>query len=247
MHVLAIANHKGGVGKSTVTVNLAAALAERGRRVLVIDTDAQGTATAWLRHAPAPGLYQTFAEGAPLEPVETGIANVWLVPAAAEMREDALRVGMFAALRRAVRRLDAWSHVLIDCPPRYGLVSLAALVASSEVLVPTEASVMTLAGLASVVQAIDEAASAVDGQSPRLVGVLVNRADLRQVNARQAVAVVREHYGPLAFATVIRDTVRLRDAGALAMSILELDPNGPGATDFRALAAELEERLARGH
>lgn len=246
-HVLAVANHKGGVGKSTVAVNLAAALAERGARVLVVDTDCQGTATAWLRGSPGEGLAHVFREGGELAPwiVETGVPGVELVPAAPDLREAGLPLAAFAALRRALRRLDGpWAFVLVDTPPHYGLVSLAALVASQAVLVPTEASVMTLAGLASVTRAIAEAAGTVDGDPrPELVGVLVNRADLRQVNARQAVAAVRSTFGPLACDTVIRDTVRLRDAAALAVSILELEPSGNGAQDFRALAVELEGRL----
>ncbi len=249
-HVLAVANHKGGVGKSTVTVNLAAALAERRRRVLVLDTDAQGTATAWLQGTPSEGMAHVFREGGELRPwiVPSGIAGVDLVPASPDLRDAGLPLTAFATLRRALRRLDGpWAYVLVDCPPHYGLVSLAALVASGAVLVPVEASVMTLAGLASMVRAVDEAAAAVEGDPrPELVGVLVNRADLRQVNARQAVAAVRTAFGALACSTVIRDTVRLRDAAALGVSILELEPNGNGAQDFRALAKELEGRLRHG-
>jgi chromosome partitioning protein len=247
-YVLAIANHKGGVGKSTVAVNLAAALAERGERVLVVDTDAQGTATAWLRGAPSDGLARVFRDGADLVAEASSVAGVALVASPADLRESALPLTAFAMLRRALGRLRGpWSRVLIDTPPHYGLVSLAALVASDGVLVPTEASVMTLRGLASVTRAVEEAAGAVESDPrPALVGVVVNRADLRQVNARQAVAAVRDAYGSLAWHTVVRDTVRLRDAAALAVPITELDPNSGGAEDFRALAAELERRIGDG-
>lgn len=249
-YTLAVANHKGGVGKSTVVVNLAAALAERGRRVLVIDTDAQGSATAWLRGELNDGLARVFRDGADLAPLVGGssVPGVELVAAAPGLRETGLPLTAFAALRRALRHLEGpWTHVVIDTPPHYGLVSLAALVAARGVLVPVEASVMTLAGLASVTRAIDEAASTVDADPrPRLLAVLVNRADLRQVNARQAVAAVRGAFGELTCETVIRDTVRLRDAAALAVSVLELEPSGNGAQDFRALATEIEGRIGDG-
>lgn len=247
-HVLAIANRKGGTGKSTVAVNLAAALAERGRRVLVIDLDPQGTATAWLRGEPGPHLARVFDDAADPVTVGTSVPGVDLVAASPNLRETGLPITAFAALRRALRRLDGpWAYVLVDTPPHYGLVSLAGLAAAGGVLVPVEASVMTLAGLAAVTRAISEAASAVDGPPrPELVGVIVNRADLRQVNARQAVAAVRQAFGARAFDTVIRDTVRLRDAAALAVPIMELEPNGNGAQDFRALAVELEGRVHRG-
>lgn len=118
-HVLAIANHKGGTGKSTVTVNLSAALAERGRRVLVIDLDAQGTATAWLRGSPGPGLELVFRDGADLAPMvgPSSVQGVELVSAAPDLREQGLPLTAFVNLRRALRRLDGpWAYVLVDTP-----------------------------------------------------------------------------------------------------------------------------------
>lgn len=247
--VVAVANMKGGSGKSTTAVNLAAVLAERGERVLVVDLDAQGTAGRWLGVADeGDGLLELYTQGGELstlaKPART--AGIDVVASSARFIEAALVPHRLAvlALRRAVAELGGpWAWVLIDTPPALGTVSLSGLVAAGEILVTVEASLIALAGLAAVTDAIAEARAAVD-PAPRLVGVLVCRADLRQRNAREVVAAVRQVFGELALDTVITDRVALRDAVGLGLPITEYDPHGPAADDYRKLAAELIDRGA---
>lgn len=215
--VVAIVQHKGGSGKTTTVVNLAAALAESGARVLLIDLDAQGTATAWAGLEPSGELAAVYLEGATLA---------------------------VTALRQAVAALPSrWDWVILDTPPAAGIVALSTMLAAAWAVVPVEASSVALAGVPSVLAALEDARAAVaPSPGPRLAGVLLTRHDSRTRAAAAVSDALRDALGADMFTATIRETVRHREAAALGLSILAHDPTGAGSADYRAAARELTER-----
>lgn len=249
--VVAIVQHKGGSGKTTTAVNLAAALAECGERVLLVDADAQGTATEWAAAAPSAALAAVYLDGAPLADavVPSRWAGVDVAPSSPFLRDASLAARPLAVmmLRQAVAALPArWTWVVVDTPPAAGIVSLSAAMAAAWVVVPCEASSVALAGVRSVLDTLEDARGALAPASgPRLAGILITRHDARTRAAAAVARVLRAELAADVFASTIRETVRHREAAALGRTILEHDPNGAGAVDYRAAAAELIERTNR--
>lgn len=249
LRFIAVCNQKGGSGKTTTTVNLAAALGELGRRVLVVDLDPQASASAWLG-VPNGGraLLDVLAEGAPLEGAvrATDAPNVWLVPSSdrlgAAERALASEVGAEGVLREAFAGLEPgrFDVVLVDCPPALGLLAVAALVACPELVVPVESRVMALQGLASLVQTVGK----IRRVNPALgvTGLLACRVDARTNLSRDVVAALRARFGPLVFRAVIRESVRLAEAPSYGQPITTYAPASSGAEDYRAAAVELLTR-----
>lgn len=245
-HVLAIVQHKGGSGKTTTAVNLAGALAELGGRVLLVDADAQGTATRWAGAAPSGALAAAALEGAELAPgiVPTRWAGVDVAPASEGLDDAALagRPLALGALRAALAALPPrWAWVVIDTPPTAGRVGLAAILAASWAVVPVETSAPALAGVPSVVAALEDAGRIMP-PAARLAGILPTRYDARTIAGRLALEALQSAHGSAVMAATIRETVRHREAAALGLTILEHDPTGAGAADYRAAALELIER-----
>ena len=252
MRTLAVVNQKGGSGKTTTTVNLAAALGEIGSQVLVVDLDPQASASAWLgsKHA-GRELLEVFTDKGSLAALVrgTGTPGVDLVPSSTWLAgvEKALasEVGAELILREAMAELsEPWDFVLLDCPPSLGLLTVSALCAAREVLVPVEASSMALAGLAGVMQTVDRVR---DRLNPALAvsEILVCRVDARTNLSREVVERLRERFGKLVMNSVVRETVRLREAWSFAQPVTIYDPRGRGAEDYRDAAAELLERRRR--
>lgn len=250
MITLAVINHKGGSGKTTTAVNLAAALAERAGRVLVIDLDPQASASAWLQvQDQGRGLFDAFVGTRDLlslvrrsrvPGVEAIAASPWLVTA-----ERTLQLDLAVGLSRAIRRLPArWTVVLLDCPPSIAFLGVGALSAADAALVPVEARTLALAGLESVMEEIRRVEAQIN---PRLAvaGILVGRMN-RTLHAQRILAFLRECYGELIFETTIRDTVQLSEAAESGLPITAYATRGPAAADFRAAATELLERLQGG-
>ena len=252
MKTLAVTNQKGGSGKTTTAVNIAAALGEGGRQVLVVDLDPQASASAWLGVKDGSrGLLEVFTNHGNLAALvrETGIPGVDLVPSSTWLAsvEKALagEVGAELVLREAMAELsELWDFILLDCPPSLGLLTVSALCVAREVLVPVEVSSMALAGLAGVMQTVDRVR---DRLNPDLAvsEILVCRADARTNLSREVVERLRERFGKLVMNTVVRETVRLREAWSFAQPVTTYDPRGRGAEDYRSAAAELLERRQR--
>lgn len=256
MHVLTIASGKGGTGKTTTAVTLAAIFAEGSARVLVVDLDPQGSASAWLGMGVA-------GDGLTVLDVLTGDANLeelvrpspWagvdVIPSAPALAAaDRSLAGQPLAvlgLRKAVHTAPAgrWAWVLIDCPPALGSLTTAAVAAAVGVLAPVEPSALGLTGLEDLTALVDGIGAHVT-PAPRLVGVLACRVDSRQRLARAMVETLRDRWGGLVLPGVIRETVRAREAAAARQAVIVYDPNGPAAADYRAAAAEVEKRLAEG-
>lgn len=249
MRLLAVVNQKGGSGKTTTVVNLAAALGELGRRVLVVDLDPQASASSWLGvRDGGRGLLDVLLGDVPKVSLVdlvhvTDVPHVFVVPSSSWLvgAEKALasEVGAETVLRKLLGRLPAsWDYVLLDCPPSLGLLTVNALAAVREVLVPVEAHVMALKGLAQLLQTVDVVK---DRLSPdlRVSGILACRVDGRTRHALDVVDRLREHFGKLVFRTVVRENVRLAEAYSFAQPITVYDPRSAGAEDHRSLAHEV--------
>ena len=251
--VIALCNQKGGVGKTTTAINLAAALAEYGRRVLVVDFDPQGAASVGLGVPPheldrsvynlimdrsvdyTQVLRTTAVQGLDLLP-----ANIDLSAAEVQLVTEVARE---SALSRALRpALDEYDEIIVDCQPSLGLLTVNALTAAHGVLIPLECEFFALRGVALLIETIEKVR---DRLNPRLQvdGILATMYDSRTLHAREVVARVHEAFGDKLFQTVIARTVKFPDATVAAEPITTYAPAHTGAEAYRQLAREL---VARG-
>jgi chromosome partitioning protein len=253
MRCVAIANQKGGAAKTTTTINLAAALGELGRKVLVIDLDPQGNSTDWLGAAGAElGVFEFLTErfglGDVAYPSQT--AGVAVVPATRSLqgieRALAREVGAELTLQRKLRSPDAarWDYVLIDTPPTLGMLTLNALSAAHELIVPVEAHVLALAGVAQLVETMNTVRERLN-PALALAGIVACRVDSRTRHSGEVVDSLRRKFRDSMYQTEIRENIRLAEAPSFRQSILDYDPRSSGAADYRALAAEVVGQEAR--
>jgi len=241
---VAVVNHKGGTAKTTTAVNLAAALAERGDRVLVVDLDGACSASSWLGVADdGDALLAVFADGAPFVVRPSTVAGVDAVASSGRMSALDRKVDTLdavAALRAAVARLDAVHRwLLLDCPGTLGTATVAALAVATDVLVPVEPGPLAVAQLPDVLRAVDRVREtlAPDLALARIVPV---RVDMRTNLAASVVDRLRVAFGDAVTRTTVRESVRIRECPAARQPITTYDTRGPGAADYRALAAELD-------
>ncbi|OBF25094.1 ParA family protein [Mycobacterium sp. ACS4331] len=251
--VIAMCNQKGGVGKTTSTINLGAALAEYGRRVLLVDLDPQGALSAGLG-VPHYELEHTV-HNLLVEPrvsidevlVKTRVSGMDLVPSNIDLSAAEIQlvneVGREQSLARALHPvLDRYDYVLIDCQPSLGLLTVNGLACSDGVIIPTECEYFSLRGLALLTDTVDKVH---DRLNPRLAisGILITRYDSRTVNAREVMARVVERFGDLVFDTVITRTVRFPETSVVGEPITSWAPKSSGALAYRALAREVIDRF----
>ena len=251
--VVAMCNQKGGVGKTTSTINLGAALAEYGRRVLLVDMDPQGALSAGLG-VPHYELDKTV-HNLLVEPrasiddvlMPTRVENLDLVPSNIDLSAAEIQlvneVGREQTLARALRPvLDRYDYVLIDCQPSLGLLTVNGLTCSDAVVIPTECEFFSLRGLALLTDTVDKVR---DRLNPKLeiTGILLTRYDPRTVNAREVMARVVERFGDLVFDTVITRTVRFPETSVAGEPITTWAPRSGGAMAYRALAREFIDRF----
>jgi chromosome partitioning protein len=251
--VIAMCNQKGGVGKTTSTINLGAALAEYGRRVLLVDLDPQGALSAGLG-VPHYELEHTV-HNLLVEPrvsieqvlMKTRVNNLDLVPSNIDLSAAEIQlvneVGREQSLNRALYPvLDRYDYVLIDCQPSLGLLTVNGLACADGVIIPTECEYFSLRGLALLTDTVDKVR---DRLNPRLSisGILITRFDTRTVNAREVMARVLERFGDLVFDTVITRTVRFPETSVAGEPITTWAPKSGGAQAYRSLAREVIDRF----
>lgn len=250
--IIAITNQKGGVGKTTTTINLGAALAEKGQNVLLIDIDPQGNASTGLGiDAAERGLttYDLLIEEAPLPDVvvETEIDGLWLAPATTDLSSADIELvsneKRSHLLYDAVRGegMGSFDYILIDCPPSLNLLTVNAMVAADSVLVPLQSEFFALEGLSQLMLSIREVRQTAN-ENLRIEGIVLTMYDARNNLSRQVEADARGNLGDLVFKTVIPRNVRVSEAPSFALPVLSYDPQSKGSQAYRDLADELDSR-----
>ena len=252
--VISIANQKGGVGKTTTAVNLGAALAEIGYRVLVVDLDPQGNATTGLgiSHRNVEGsIYDVIMNDTPVDDcVEpTSVKNLFVCPATIDLAGAEIElVPAFSRelkLKRALQSArDDYDFTLIDCPPSLGLLTVNGLAASDDVIVPIQCEYYALEGLGQLLRNV---ALVKSNLNPELEvrGIVLTMYDARTRLAVQVEAEVREHFGPKVYRTVVPRTVRISEAPSFGEPIIVFDPSSRGAIAYRELAKEVSRGTSR--
>ena len=246
---IVLANQKGGVAKTTTTLNLGVALAEKGRRVLAVDLDPQSNLS--------------MSQGIDIENLETSMFDVLTgaasIPSAIHSREIDIaasnidlasaeialsaQIGRERALERALRPVEkAYDYILVDTPPSLGLLTINAMVAATGVIVPVQCEYLSLRGLA---QLRDTLAQVREHLNPgvEIIGILPTMYDGRTVHGREAVSMLKGHFGDLVFRTRVGKTIRFAEAPVDGKSVLAYDSNGQAARWYRRLGGEVLERL----
>ncbi|MBW7921644.1 MAG: ParA family protein [Rubellimicrobium sp.] len=251
---MAVANQKGGVGKTTTAINLGAALARLGRRVLLVDLDPQGNASTGLgilRDDRRVTSYDVLmGHASPGDAARaTGIERLEIIPATTDLASTDIELtadeGRSTRLRRALApdmlARTPFDHVLIDCPPSLNLLTVNALVAAGSVLIPLQSEFFALEGLSQLMMTLRDVRARANPEL-RIEGVVLTMSDRRNNLSQQVEADARENLGDLVFRTVVPRNVRLSEAPSFAMTVLDYDPASTGAAAYLALAQELIER-----
>ena len=251
--IVAIANQKGGVGKSTTAVSLGAALAEAGRRVLVLDLDPQGNASTGMgiRHdAREVTVYDVVVGEAAIEEaiVQTPVPNLWAIPSTIDLAGAEIElVSQFSRelrLRKALeplREASTYDYILLDCPPSLGLLTINALAAARELIVPIQCEYYALEGLGQLLRNVGLVQQNIN-PGLQLTGIVMTMYDPRTKLSEQVVEEVQRYFGDRVYDVIIPRTVRLSEAPGYGQPITVYDPKSKGATTYRQLAKEVDEK-----
>src|SRR5688500_11908169 len=251
--IICVANQKGGVAKTTTSVNLAAALALRGHRALIIDVDPQANATTGVgidHRAVERSSYDLMVGDAPLEACvrETDVPGLDCVPASMDLAGAEVElVGSLAREHKLAEALttvtDRYEVIFLDCPPSLGLITINALVAAQDLIVPVQCEYYALEGLGQLLNTAERIRRALNPDL-RIAGVVLTMYDARTKLSSQVADEVRAHFGNLVFKTVVPRSVRLSEAPSFGEPVVTLDPTSRGSISYKLLAAELEARYA---
>jgi chromosome partitioning protein len=251
--IMTIANQKGGVGKTTTAVNLAASLSQHGSRVLVVDLDPQGNASTALdvdHHVGRESVYNALVEERPLSEIVTevaGMPGLFCAPATIDLAGAEIELVPMVAreqrLTRAIEQLDMSNldYVLIDCPPSLGLLTVNALVAAEEVLIPIQCEYYALEGLEQLLRTVELVRAHLNARL-RISTILLTMYDGRTRLATQVAEDVRSHFGDVVLRTIIPRSVRVSEAPSYGQSVITYDPASSGAIAYAEAARELAYR-----
>ena len=250
--IVAIANQKGGVGKTTTAINLGAALAESGQRVLVVDLDPQGNASTGLGIEDRElTTYELLLENLSLDAIirETTVPNLMIAPSTTDLSSADIELVanerrsflLRDTLRSDASRALGFEHILIDCPPSLNLLTVNAMVAAHSVLVPLQSEFFALEGLSQLMLTLREVRESANPDL-RIEGVVLTMFDARNNLSLQVEEDAREALGELVFQTRVPRNVRISEAPSFAQSVLDYDPRSKGSAAYRALAKEMLAR-----
>ena len=249
---IAVVNQKGGVGKTTTCINLAAQLAGERASVLLIDFDPQGNATSGLaipKESTPQTTYDVLCQGLPLVNTvqKTNVAQLFVLPANSNLAgaevELVSREQREFALKQVLQQGLTYDYVIIDCPPSLGLLTINALTAADSVLIPVQAEYYAMEGLSQLLQTIQAVRESTNPQL-ELLGIVLTMFDKRNSLSEQVAAEVKNYFGDKLFQTVIPRNVRLAEAPSYGRTIYEHDRWSKGARAYKTFAKEVKDRLA---
>lgn len=251
-HTIAVINQKGGVGKTTSAINVAAYLAKAGAKVLLVDADPQANATSGLqidKHNLGSTLYDVLFEKADLAKtiLETNVPNLHVLPSNADLA--AAEIDMVSTLsretllRKALEK-SSFGYVIIDCPPALGLLTVNALTAANSLLIPVQAEYYALEGLSQLLAVVQQVRQ---GLNPELevLGVVLTMYDSRTSLSEQVKQEIEKHFGDKVFSTIVPRNIRLAEAPSYGRTIMEHDKWSKGARAYKQLTKEIMKRAER--
>ena len=254
--IIAIVNHKGGVGKTTTTINLGTALAKLKKKVLLIDMDPGAHATyglGILAHRRERTVYDLMRGRAPLDEIKVEIAldqeHLDLVPASIDLAEAEVQLsglpGREFLLKEALNEVCSYDYIFIDCPPSLAVLTLNAMVAAKEVFIPLQTEYLAMQGLGKLLETVKIVKHRLN-RDLKITGVLATRYDKRKILNREVVNRIKEHFGDKVFDVQIRENISLAESPSHGLTIFEYFPGSYGAEDYMALAKEVLNRGKNG-